>query len=75
MENLNPTDDSDSVDFTNESLKSLQESRRTYLLTYSKAYMKRFADFETFSKCILEGFASGKSSSEIVQWGYLFRKS
>ena len=56
------------LDFTSNSPISPRESRRTYLLTYSKADMERFPDCTSFANCILEAFDSGKSSAKVVQW-------
>jgi len=44
------------------------DSRRTYLLTYSKANMEKFPDCESFSKCVLQAFENGKSKSKVTQW-------
>ena len=54
-----PDDDND---FTTIQPISTHESKRTYLLTYSRADMTRFPDCDSFSKCVLEAFDSGEST-------------
>ena len=61
----------DEVDFNTSPLldeQASQQSRRTYMLTYSRADMARFPDCESFTKCALEAFDSGKSAARVVQW-------
>ena len=58
----------DDNDFTTSPPISTHESKRTYLLTYSRADMTRFPDCDAFLKCVLEAFDSGKSTAKIIQW-------
>ena len=74
MANANPSDDDN--DFTSSPLIIFHESRRTYLVTYSRADMVSFPNFDSFEKCVLEAFKQGKSTARIVRWAvYLGNES
>lgn len=74
MANANPSDDDN--DFTSSPLIVFHESRRTYLVTYSRADMVSFPNFDSFEKCVLEAFKQGKSTARIVRWAvYLENQS
>ena len=60
-----PDDDNE---FTTSPPISTHESKRTYLLTYSRADMTRFPECDSYSKCVLEAFGSGKSTAKVIQW-------
>ena len=60
-----PDDDND---FTTSPPISTHESKITYWLTYSRADMTRFPDCDSFSKCVLKAFDSGKSTAKVIQW-------
>lgn len=66
MTSCEGTDESD--DFTSSPKINQNESRRTYLLTYSRADLKKFPDCKSFSNCVLEGFSKGKSTAKVTQW-------
>ena len=58
--------DTDKLDFV--SIDVTDQSRRTYLLTYSCNDMERFTDCAAFAKCVLDASESGKSSATVVQY-------
>ena len=67
MANANPSYDDDN-DFTSSPPISPDESRRTYLVTYSRADMIRFPGCDSFAKYVSEAFEKGKSTTRVVQW-------
>ena len=71
MTNANSSYDDDD-DFTSSPPISPNESRRTYLVTYSRADMIRFPDCDWFAKCVLEAFEHGNSAARVVQWAACF---
>ena len=42
--------------------------RKTYLITYSQADLKRFPTRESFGKCVVEAFSLGKTKSRLLHW-------
>ena len=74
MANANPPYDDDD-DFTSSPLISPDESRRNYLVTYSRADMIRFPDRDSFAKCVLEAFEQEKSTARVVQgaWQHVLK--
>ena len=67
MANANPSYDDDD-DFTSSPPISPDESRRTYLVTYSRADMIRSPDCDSFAKCVLEAFEQWESTARVVLW-------
>ena len=54
------------MDFSDSPVNNV--SRRTYLLTYSKADMVKSPNCSTFALSVIETFRSGNSSAELMQW-------
>ena len=58
----------DNDDFQSSQLQNARFPRRTYLVTYSQANLKKFPTRKSFGKCIKSPFNKGTGKVRVSHW-------